>query len=74
MLTTELYNLHTVSIEKFHEESVCHKVEGVAANTLYGNKESSYQHIICTINLPHAVTLGGAYEGGRASAVVYTVT
>jgi len=29
LLTTKFYNLHIVSIEKFHEESVCHKVEGV---------------------------------------------
>ena len=28
LLTTKFYNLHTVSIEKFREESVCHKVEG----------------------------------------------
>jgi len=28
-LTTKFYNLDIVSVEKFHEESVCHKVEGV---------------------------------------------
>jgi len=25
----KFYNLRIVSVEKFHEESVCHKVEGV---------------------------------------------
>jgi len=29
LLTTKLYNLHVVSIEKFNEESACLKVEGV---------------------------------------------
>jgi len=29
LLTTKFYNLHIVSVEKFHEESVCHEVEGV---------------------------------------------
>jgi len=28
LLTTKFYNLHIVSVEKFHEESVCHKVDG----------------------------------------------
>ena len=29
LLTTKFYNLHIVSVEKFHYESVCHKIEGV---------------------------------------------
>jgi len=29
LLTTKFYNLHIPSVEKLHEESVCHKVEGV---------------------------------------------
>jgi len=29
LLTTKFYNLHLVGVEKFYEESVCHKVEGV---------------------------------------------
>jgi len=29
LLTIKFYNLHIVSVEKFHEESVCHKVEEV---------------------------------------------
>jgi len=29
LFTAKFYNLHIVSVEKFHEESVCHKVEGV---------------------------------------------
>jgi len=32
LLITKFYNLHIVSIEKFHEESVCHK----AINIYYG--------------------------------------
>ena len=29
LLTTKFYNLHIVSVEKFHCESDCHKIEGV---------------------------------------------
>ena len=29
LLTTKFYNLHIVSVEKFYEKSVCHKVKGV---------------------------------------------
>jgi len=29
LLTTKFYNLHIVSVEKFHHESVCHEIEGV---------------------------------------------
>jgi len=29
LLTTKFFNLHIVSVEKFHHESVCHKIEGV---------------------------------------------
>ena len=27
LLTTKFYNLHIGSVEKFHHESVCHKIE-----------------------------------------------
>jgi len=29
LLTTKFYNLHIVSVKKFHQKSVCHKIEGV---------------------------------------------
>ena len=29
LLTTKFYNLHIVSVEEFHHESVCHKIERV---------------------------------------------
>ena len=29
LLTTKFYNLHIASVEKFHHESVCNKIEGV---------------------------------------------
>ena len=29
LLTTKFYNLHIVSVKKFHQKTVCHKIEGV---------------------------------------------
>jgi len=29
LLTTKFYNLHIVSVKKFHQKSVCYKIEGV---------------------------------------------
>jgi len=31
LLTTKFYSLHIVSVEKFHHESVCHKIEGYSS-------------------------------------------
>jgi len=45
LLTTKFYNLHIVSVKKFHQKSVCHKIEGVQLRFVRFSTSKPYSRI-----------------------------